>query len=425
MIYITFGVFLLLLLRSVFRKYWFVSSYLVAVYAVMMFFAIRLSLTSYSYYPYSSHDSLLIGGLLTLLLVSCILPFFREKPVIIHDESEEFLNKFFTIGSILSVVLIIGMILLAPYVVQTAAYGLVNARAAMYLGESVITSYSLTGHIGHSILRWFGWLGYLNLIFFFYSLIYIRRNILFKIGLLISSFGSVWIGILNGGRTYVVYWLLFFLFCLAAFYKEFTFKRKRQVFIVLIIALIIVFRYFAFVTAGRVENSSWFTSSEEFLVNYAGQPYTTFIHYFENCTWHPYNFKRLLPLTTTAIFGRFNLTEYRSEIMSHNGVNVNGFSTFLGDIYVDIGLIGLLIYVFIFVLTVKKVMSCQKFDLARMIYLGIVIQIPLFGVFYYSFYRIETIVSIIVALLIANYLNPKSRVVRFKLGNHTLFNRRN
>ena len=60
-----------------------------------------------------------------------------------------------------------------------------------------------------------------------------------------------------------------------------------------------------------------------------------------------------------------------------------------------------------------------------MIYLGIVIQIPLFGVFYYSFYRIETIVSIIVALLIANYLNPKSRVVRFKLGNHTLFNRRN
>lgn len=62
MIYVTFAIFLLLLFRTIIKKYWIVSSYLVAVYAVMMFFAIRLSMTDYSYYPYSNHDSILIGG---------------------------------------------------------------------------------------------------------------------------------------------------------------------------------------------------------------------------------------------------------------------------------------------------------------------------------------------------------------------------
>lgn len=424
MIYVTFAIFLLLLFRTIIKKYWIVSSYLVAVYAVMMFFAIRLSMTDYSYYPYSNHDSILIGGLWAILMLCCFSPFLKQKPQIVFDESDEFLNKFFTIGSVLSVIIIIGMIFLAPYVFKTAAYGFVNARSAMYLGESVITSYSLTGHIGHSILRWFGWLGYLNLIFFFYSLVYIRRNFLFKLGLFVSSFGSVWIGVLNGGRTYVIYWLLFFFFCLSAFYKEFNFKRKRQVFIIIIIALIGIFRYFAFVTVGRVASSSWFSSSEEFLLNYAGQPYTTFIHYFENCTWHPYDFKRIFPFTTTLIFGRFDLTEYRLNIMSHNGVNVNGFSTFLGDIYVDIGIIGMILYVVIFVLVARKLMKCKEFNLAKMVYLGILIQIPLFGVFYYSFYRIETIVSILVALVIAWYLSPRAKVIKFKVGSRYLFDRK-
>lgn len=413
MIYFVFAVLALLLLYLMVKKYWLVSTYLVAVYTFMMFFAIRLHHTDNAVF---SRDSIFIGSIFLIVLLVCLRRFITLKPQIEYHTTDEFVMDFCMVGTVISLILIIGMVFLAPYVFKAIAFGLVNARTAMYEGDSYITSYNLLGHIGHSILRWFGWLGYVNLIMCFYAIVAIPRKLFLKLILFISSFGSIWIGLLNGGRTYVTYWILFFFFCLFLFYDEFTFQKKRRVYAILIVAMLVLFRYFAFMTAERVNASSMFSNSEEFLVSYAGQPYSTFIYYFEECTWHPYNFRRLLPLITSFIFGRFNLTEYRSIIYSHNNVNVNGFSTFMGDIYVDVGLIGLIIFMLVFSGIAKRIMKRDSFGLAQLIYLGIIVQIPLFGVFYYSFYKMEVSLSIIVAILIARYLDPNVRTVRFTIG---------
>lgn len=408
-----FIILVLLLVYLLLKRYWLVSLYLVAVYAVMMFFALLLHSTDNMIF---SHDSVLSGSIFLVILLSCLSQFIKSKPKIHYHTSDEFVKDFCLVGTTVSVLLIIGMIFLAPYVLKTIAFGLVNARNAMYEGESYITSYNLTGHIGHSILRWFGWLGYVNLIMCFYAIVSIPKKLFLKLMLFVSSFGSVWIGLLNGGRTYVIYWILFFFFCLFLFYDEFTFQKKRRVYLILIISILVLYRYFAFMTAERVNASSMFSSSEDFLVNYAGQPYSTFIYYFEECTWHPYNFRRIFPLITSFIFGRFNLTDYRSIIFSHNNVNVNGFSTFMGDVFVDVGLVGLILFAFVFTRIANRIMKRESFGLSQLIYLGIIIQIPLFGVFYYSFYKMEVTVSIIIAILIARYLDPNVRTVRFVFG---------
>lgn len=411
--YFVFIILVLLLVYLLLKRYWLVSLYLVAVYAVMMFFALLLHSTDNMIF---SHDSVLSGSIFLVILLSCLSQFIKSKPKIHYHTSDEFVKDFCLVGTTVSVLLIIGMIFLAPYVLKTIAFGLVNARNAMYEGESYITSYNLTGHIGHSILRWFGWLGYVNLIMYFYAIVSIPKKLFLKLMLFVSSFGSVWIGLLNGGRTYVIYWILFFFFCLFLFYDEFTFQKKRRVYLILIISILVLYRYFAFMTAERVNASSMFSSSEDFLVNYAGQPYSTFIYYFEECTWHPYNFRRIFPLITSFIFGRFNLTDYRSIIFSHNNVNVNGFSTFMGDVFVDVGLVGLILFAFVFTRIANRIMKRESFGLSQLIYLGIIIQIPLFGVFYYSFYKMEVTVSIIIAILIARYLDPNVRTVRFVFG---------
>lgn len=411
--YFVFIILVLLLVYLLLKRYWLVSLYLVAVYAVMMFFALLLHSTDNMIF---SHDSVLSGSIFLVILLSCLSQFIKSKPKIHYHTSDEFVKDFCLVGTTVSVLLIIGMIFLAPYVLKTIAFGLVNARNAMYEGESYIISYNLTGHIGHSILRWFGWLGYVNLIMYFYAIVSIPKKLFLKLMLFVSSFGSVWIGLLNGGRTYVIYWILFFFFCLFLFYDEFTFQKKRRVYLILIISILVLYRYFAFMTAERVNASSMFSSSEDFLVNYAGQPYSTFIYYFEECTWHPYNFRRIFPLITSFIFGRFNLTDYRSIIFSHNNVNVNGFSTFMGDVFVDVGLVGLILFAFVFTRIANRIMKRESFGLSQLIYLGIIIQIPLFGVFYYSFYKMEVTVSIIIAILIARYLDPNVRTVRFVFG---------
>lgn len=412
MIYITFAIMLVLLIYTLYKNKWLVSTYLIGVYTFSLFFSIRLIDLKYIYADYYS-----LGGSIVfiILLLLYFYPYMRKKPMIIHNSSDEFLERFLRIGYLFSIILILGMILLAPYVFSSISYGLANIREMMYTSGSVEKTYGLFGHIGHSTLRWLGWLGYINMIMFFYALVYIPRKYIFKILTIVSSFSSVWIGILNGGRTYVIYWILFFFFCIAVFYKEFSFKRKKQVFIVLIIVIAILGEYFVYITTSRISIGAAGKNPGSFLINYIGMSYWNFNYFFDHCQWHPYSLSRILPLSSNFIIGRFDLAEYRLLIMRHTGLDIGTFFTFMGDIYIDVGIIGLFIYSFSYFFITLKLMKNSSFRFAHLIYLSILIQIPLTGLFYYSYYQMETTFSIIVSLIIARYLDidRKNIIIKF------------
>ena len=84
----------------------------------------------------------------------------------------------------------------------------------------------------------------------------------------------------------------------------------------------------------------------------------------------------------TSITLGTNLTRVRNGGMILSSLMV-GFSVYAAG---TIGFVGMIIYVILFIFAARKLMKCLEFNLTKIIYLGILIQIPLFGVFYYSFY---------------------------------------
>ncbi len=404
MIYISLAIFIIFLIRSIYRKQWPVSTYVLSVYVIMLIFASILSTINNVKHEFYFNDSMIAGGLFTALIIMCILPYCKKTPHLKFEKTKEANQKIILIGSALSIMLIMGMVFLSPYVLKAISFGLANTREVMYSGGSIINEYNTIGHIGHSILRWFGWLGYINLVFFFYSIINIRKKKLFKMALLLSSFSSIWIGLLNGGRTYIIYWILFFILCVVIFYKEMRIKKKKQIFIIIPAIILVIGSIFSFITNERVRNSSWYDNTENFIISYAGQSYPTFITYFENCTKHSYTFGRVLPITTTIIGNKLDLNEYRKQVYEENRIEINGFSTFLGDIYIDLGLLGMIIFVIIYSLLSRRITKNSEINIEKLIYICILLQVPLFGVFYYSYYRVETMVSVLIAIAIARFI---------------------
>lgn len=418
MVYIVFIVFLIMLIFTIYRKYWLVATYLVGIYTFMLFFAAKIARTG-NLMTQSSTGFDYVGPsiLFMVLLITCLTPYFKEPPSIIKNNSNECVHRLCVIGYSVSILLVVGMVLLAPYIINSFSYGLAEVRREMYMGENIAANFTIAGHIGHSILRWLGWLGYINVIIFFYMTAYIRGKALLKLLLFISSFAAIWLGLLIGGRTNVIYWLMFFLYNICIFYNEFNFKTKNIIVIFLTLAAVVLYVYFSYMTNARADMYYMiYSNSTEFLEAYAGQPYHGFLYYFDNCKWHPYSLNRIIPLTASLFTGRFDLRDYRNLIEAHTGVNVSGFSTFLGDIYVDVGIVGLILFCIVVRMITQKVTKPIEYDLTKLLYLGIVVQIPLMGVFFHSFWREEISASIIISLIIARYLDVNKKGIKFVLG---------
>lgn len=422
MVYVVFMIFIIALIYSIVKRSWLIGTYLIGVYSVSLFFAVKLARASSidPTYNNTGFQYIVAPILFTVLILMCISPYLRKAPRIIKNNDTEFVHRLCVVGYTVSIFIILGMVLLTPYVLDSFAHGLVDIRRNMIMGDAFIQTYSISGHIGHSILRWTGWLGYINMLFLFYMLIYVRGKTLLKILLFISSFGHVWLGLLSGGRTNVIYWLLFAFFLVSLFYTELNFKGKNRILIVLGASIVALYIYFSYITKGRTEISAVFSNTTDFLDYYAGSSYYTFIYYFDKCKWHPYTLERILPLTSSFFVGRFDLREYRTLVQSHTGVKVNGFSTFIGDIYVDVGFIGMILFCIIVFIITKKVLKRDEFDLSHLIYLATIVQIPLMGVFYYSFWHLEISFSIILSLIISRYLNPNGGKIRFVFGGRNI-----
>src|SRR5690606_39198819 len=202
---------------------------------------------------------------------------------------------------------------------------------------SVYSSYNVIEHMGHSTLKWFSGVCYALLIMFFYAYAFIKKELLLKYMLLISSLSAVYLGLLVGGRTNLMYWILSFIFCLVLFWPHFTPSKKRLITIVSLVTLGLLLSYMIYVTIERalIGHSG---ETGNFLLSYAGQSYLNFCYFFENLNNHEYTIQRILPITSSIFSGDFNLNEYRDTVFYKTGMNIGIFYTFLGDIYVDLGI---------------------------------------------------------------------------------------
>ena len=400
LIYLVLCFFIVLIIHGLRKKLWGVSVYLIVVYTVSLVFSV---LYTSQYNEFDRYKDAIIPSILyCVLLFICIKPFFRNKPDIIGFKDSHELKRFIGVGYFFGILLTVSIILVIPQIRFIFNYGVGNIRNDIQQG---VVSIGVSGisSIGYRLLLYFGNMAYPLLLMFFYSLVFIEKRVLFKALLLIGSLSQVVMGLFVGGRTNIVYYALSFGFSLILFFK--LIPRKRKIYILSIsggiFAAVII--YLSIVSAGRFQGAK--EGVDFYNLRYAAIPYLNFCKFFEEMHWHPYSLRRIFPFSLDLFLGQFDLLKYRNTIFTNSGMNIGTFVTFLGDLFIDIGFIGLVIYVLLYYFITKKTVKGNSYNISNIMCLGIVYIIPLHGLFYYSAYQSQVTFCMMLTFILAKYIN--------------------
>lgn len=406
-IYLTIAFFIYLLWSGIAHRKWIVYPYIISVYLLSLISAMIACWREPLKYQVMTLFPTIIFCFLLWISFS---PFLQKKPELIIDKSKDFTHRFIIVGYLLSFVFLLSITALSTKVVEAFSYGLLDVRTEMYRGKDALSGYTTIEHIGHSSLRWIGGLSYSLILMFFYALAYIRGYSVLKLLLILSSLGAAYLGMLNGGRTHLMYWILFFLFSFFVFYHKIP-KRSHVNWFCFMLLPIIYFIYAYFVQVSILRASAETLETEIMVNSYMGQSYPNFCRFINELDFHPYTLHRIFPLTSSLLGIYPDLASYREVIeIKSGGMDIGLFYTFMGDIYVDVGLIGLFVFVFVlFGIIGNKVCKRREISFSQLLIIGIFARILLHGLFYYSMYQRETSVSVILTLLLAYYLKPRNQ----------------
>jgi oligosaccharide repeat unit polymerase len=399
-IYIPFIYFLVLLVVNVIRtKSFNLGSFLLSLYA----FSALLSIFLYSveFLHYKDTDIALSSCIFYCVVLTIFFyPFLsksrsKEHRIVLPDDRAFMYISFFLIA-----INIAGILLLLKIIVFVLGYDPKSLRDA---GLKSIYSIGTIESAGLWLLGHFSDFYLVLLIFFFYSVTYLKKGAAFNSLLFIASLSTIVNGLTSGGRTQIIYWLLVFISCFLYFRKDMATKlRKRLVFFGMIILSVIVI-YIAAVTASRFENAfSGETDYEEAfsILDYSGQIFLNFNNFFTNFEHKGYTFARIFPFIydwTHPV--NFDLSVYKRSIAMDIGV----FSTFLGDWYIDMGITGIVLYTFFYSIAgffIKKDYIPGTRKIQQLLLYFLIFQVPLNGLFYYSLYNKTAMISVIGTVII-------------------------
>ena len=386
--------FIILLAYSLLRKKWAIASYLLSVYL----FTFLVALSIESIFPFYT-DSKPAGLLFASAILFYIIPYFRAAPQIVPpNATKEY--KIIKATKIISFILLFLDLLIIPAVITALHVGFEDLRqggfASHYTGN-FITSIAI------KFLDILNPLSFSILIIFFYLYTFTNTRKKTLIIIFIASLSAPYYGIVSGGRTQMIYWLLSLGFNISLFYTYLDHNKRRLLTKNLTIIVGSIFLYLAAATIARFANSDWGT--ENSLLIYIGQPYLNFGYFVDN---YPPNInislERIFPLTNSFINGDFDLEKYRDLVYSRSGMDIGIFYTFLGDFFVDIGVKGIYIYSIIYFIVATYVCKRKTIDLSFLLLLGILFLIPLQGIFYYSFWKKQVTFCALLVWLFSRYI---------------------
>lgn len=399
MIYIPFIYFSLLsLLHYKRNKTLNVGSFLLALYTVSSFLSIILFKSTYLNYHLSEIKLCSVIYYCTILTLF-FLPFLSRKHVPVPNIVKPNSALFILVSFFFIIINIIAIILSFKYTV----FILTHNPGAFKIGGTLLLKklgygIDIFDKIGFYIFGHFSDFYILILFFFFYSITYLNNSRSFNIILLFSSMSTIINGLNTGGRTQMIYWIVMFISLFIFFKAHMPKNVKRYVFKIFIFFISIFSVYFIGVTIYRFSNNySPGIVHQELLsiIDYAGQSFLNFNDFFTKFHDHQYTLARIFPILHDVLSSsKFDLNEYRISLPMNIGV----FSTFLGDLFIDVGIAGtiiyLIVYLFLFYVTQKNYTKGSKQFHQVLIYF-MLFQIPLNGLFFYSLWNKAATISII------------------------------
>lgn len=386
-----------------------VSAFLTLLYAFMSFFAIIIEIRGvYDINGVCERTPITFSAVFSYcaLLTLSIVPFSRLRSTSLKNITitKTMLYDVVSWGLIITFFLTLAMLFSDIYTALTS--DLSEVRSMVYGDDE-----------GHHVsgLRWwlllpntlFSQFSPIAILFFYINVSQSRKSKLFNYMLLASSITPILSAILIAGRTQIIYWLLSYLLCFFLFRNQMNAEQRRIVvrpFLVFAGAFVL---FFASVTLARFTSNTLDsdTNTLNSVIAYTGQAFINYNNFYNHYICHQISFNRIMPVSHYFVIDPgWTLKNYRAQIMSQTGMNIGVFYTFLGDLMVDLSKVGMTIFVLLFA-GISTFLSRQEEDnsipIYRMLLVQLLILIPLQGLFYYSFHRVDVGYYIIGTLLLS------------------------
>lgn len=407
-IYYVIVFFAFLLFYSIFTKKWAISTYLIAIYILSLIVSLFIS----EFFPLYS-DSQKGAIIFTSGISLFILPYIKKEPILVGIDNQISLKKIISTVELISILLVFLEICIIPTILGNTHVEFSDLRE----GESAQQSNFIISFF-MKIMDMVCPLSYslLTIFFYLYTFVSCRKKLLVMVFL--ASLSAPIYGITAGGRTQMIYWLLSLVFNIVLFYKYLEPHKAKYLSRILAVFVGLILLYISIATISRFSDTSY--GAENSLLIYMGQSYLQFNHFIEEFpSSGSITLRRIFPFIYSLIYGNESIDVYRDLITARTGMDIGIFYTLLGDLFVDVGIVGMYIYAIVYNIVARHSLRGNKMDISSLLLLNLLFLIPLQGVFYYSFWKKQVTFCAFLVILFSRYIksSPKANIFPKDVNN--------
>ncbi len=236
-------------------------------------------------------------------------------------------------------------------------------------------------------------------LFFYYSCVE-KRSLWLTVSLLAISISPILKGILMADRTEIIHYALMFLFSLV-FFQKFITRKVRNFFLLISLPVLAVgITYVVAVSTSRFENEEEGAGGS--MLEYAGQSYVNFCYFYDNHNRELYYAEREFPIISYFVF-KNQYADTKEERTAKEGFFIGVFASHIGSWMLDLGVMGAVLISILFALLCCLVIGRYNrttFDVADVLMLFALGDVPTFGIFYYRYYSIATAFVYVAAIVL-------------------------
>ena len=364
-----------------------VSVFISLLYAITSFFSIlmfRMGLVERNY----SHPSLIATIVYCGLLTLCIVPISKlklgELDLVVTRKTERFLTL---LTYVFFAVFVIYIILNIQNVIYVLLFGDFAQLRQDILNDDIGHVQGVSGFFT-IIINLFASISFIMILFFFISITFLKKGLLFNLIALCGSLTSLLVEILGISRSGFFYYTIIFGLCVIIFWKKIGSRTKLAITIPISVLFIGIGLYFSQVTTDRFENNYSAGGTQGGLISYAGMPYSNFCYFFDNKPYTGISTRFLLPFTNFVVNGYRGGTNRELEMVRITNMNCVAFMTFLGSFVMDCNQVMPFIFVIIYTILLRHCLRNKhgtRINLFWLTFIFILIIVPAIGCISYFY----------------------------------------
>lgn len=250
-------------------------------------------------------------------------------------------------------------------------------------------------------LTYFNFSTTLALPIMFYNICFSHRPWWWNTLLFFTAMTPILAGMQRVDRTEPIYFSLMLVYCIVFFRHFFT--RKVKIVLGSLVSLIAILGivYIYAVSTARFDNRKNGGALVS-VIQYTGQGYLNFCYFWENATFDRIDSEREFPLLNHYVANIDSDADRRAERSAHQGFFISVFPTFIGDIMLDLGPLGMILWVMGYAFIGIRIIRWKdrtEYDVSEILLLFFLGSIPLFGVFYYRYFAWMIALNYVILIL--------------------------